>query len=109
MGAFGLIQMEKLTHDQTWLHGDSIWENAEIVGIISSIESAHDMRPSVKRLEYDLKYNAFMFRQRMFMKPEPFPKADNLNDMSDYLKRHWNSIHGAAESDSYLKDYLLWK
>lgn len=108
VGAFGPIQMEKLTHDQTWKYGDSIWDNALKLGIITKYQHFNKTHPNVERLIYDLKYNVFMFRQRMFMKPQVFPPAEP-ELISQYLKTHWNSIHGAAQKDSYLKDYEAWK
>ncbi len=108
VGAFGLIQMEKLTHDQTWIHKDGIYDLALTSGIITKEMHASKKHPSHERLIYDLEYNVFMFRVRMFMKVEPFPEYDRI-EMSKYLKKHWNSIHGAADEMSYLKDYEAWK
>lgn len=108
VGAFGLIQMEKLTHDQTWKWGQSIWNNALKLGIITKYQHFEKMHPNVDRLIYDLRYNVFMFRQRMFMKTEPFPQPEPAL-ISKYLKVHWNSARGAASDDSYLKDYEAWK
>lgn len=105
--ALGLIQMEPTTHNSVWKFGDSIWDNAEKLGIISSIEAAHDIHPKPERLLYDLAYNVFMFRQRMFMKPESIPKGPS--QISMYLKEHWNSIHGSADGYSYLNDWKRWK
>ena len=65
-GAFGLIQMEKATHDDCWLHSDTIWNNANQAGVISLIEKSQRIHPPVERLIYDLDYNVFMWRQQMF-------------------------------------------
>lgn len=99
--AWGLIQMEELTHDDTWKHGDSIWRNAVKLGIIDG-----DVHPHHSRLAWDLRYNVFMARQRLFMKPGALPQ--DVSRMSMYLKKHWNSVQGAAGVDSYAEDYSRW-
>ena len=104
--ALGLIQMEPATHDDTWKHGDSIWRNAEILGIVNSSARECDNHPPAKRLIYDLRYCVFMARQRLFMKPGKLPITADV--MSEYLKIHWNSINGSAKFDSYMIDYGLW-
>lgn len=104
--ALGLIQMEPTTHDSTWEHGDSIWKNAFQMGILTEREFKEKRQPLVGRLIYDLRYNVFMCRQRLFMKPEALPKTPY--QMSEYLKKFWNSADGAADSNSYLRDYELW-
>ncbi|QDP61509.1 MAG: hypothetical protein Unbinned8596contig1000_22 [Prokaryotic dsDNA virus sp.] len=100
--AWGLIQMEEATHDDTWKHGDSIWKNAVKLGIITE----RDVHPHHSRLAWDLRYNVFMARQRLFMKPGALPS--NLAILSHYLKKHWNSTHGSASDLSYMDDYLKW-
>ncbi len=105
--ALGLIGMEPTTHNSTWRHGDSIWSNAYLLGIISKFEYENKLMPSAQRLLKDLEYNVFMARQRLFMKHEALP-AD-IDELSRYLKKHWNSIHGAADEMDYRDDYLKWK
>lgn len=104
--ALGLIQMEPETHDCTWDNGDSIWDNALLCEIITVSEHNHKKHPPADRLIYDLRYNVFMARQRLFMKPEQFPNS--IGEMSVYLKKHWNSVVGSATNDSYANDYRLW-
>jgi len=111
--ALGLIQMEPRTHASTWRYGDSIWDNARSLGIISNSQYIISEHPKANRLIYDLRYNVFMARQRLFMKRELLPNFGNsfkqIDAMSRYLKKHWNSVSGAAEDDSYATDYWLWK
>ena len=75
-------------------------------GIITHGGHVIDVHPPAERLIYDLQYNVFMARQRLFMKPDRLPKT--VDEMSHYLKIHWNSINGSAEYDSYMVDYGLW-
>lgn len=105
--ALGLIQMEPTTHNSTWKWASTIWYNALVLGIISQSQWEKKMHPPADRLIYDLQYNVFMARQRLFMKPEALPT--NIDDLSRYLKKHWNSIYGAAGDMSYRDDYLKWK
>ena len=105
--ALGLIQMEPTTHESTWEFGDSIWTNALLLGIITPQQRRCGIHPPAERLIYDLRYNVFMARQRLFMKLGALPKS--VHGMSKYLKRHWNSVGGAADDHSYMDDYLLWE
>lgn len=105
--ALGLPQIEPLTHNETWKHGDSIWDNAYRIGLINHYEFESKLHPNPNRLLYDLRYNVFMFRQRMFMKKGAIPK--DLHGISAYLKTHWNSVHGKAHYGSYYDDYINWK
>ena len=104
--ALGLIQMEPLTHNSTWRFGDSIWLNALKLGIITNHQYNTKQHPQATRLIYDIQYNVFMCRQRLFMKIGALPK--NIDDLSCYLKRCWNSAGGAADEMSYRDDYLKW-
>jgi len=105
--ALGFIQMEPATHNDTWKHGDSIWANALTLGIINEVEHMQKIHPKPERLVYDIAYNVFMFRQRMFMKKGAIPK--DLHGISAYLKTHWNSAEGKAHFGSYYDDYINWK
>lgn len=105
--ALGLIQMEPPTHQCVWDEGDSVWENALICKIITQEEYNKRIHPHASRLLYDLRYNVFMARQRLFMKPEALPDTDAK--LSRYLKKHWNTIHGEASAKDYLDAYNDWE
>jgi hypothetical protein len=104
--ALGIIQMEPTTHDSIWDNGDSIWDNAFLMGIVTKDEFDNKRQPLAGRLIYDLRYNVFMARQYLFMDTAPLPSTPY--QMSAYLKDYWNSAGGAADSNSYLRDYELW-
>ncbi len=101
--ALGWIQMERATYDAVWAHGDSVWKNALKLGIISSTCKEP---PPFERLLYDMRFNVFMARQRLFMKTERFPSTPL--GMSAYLKKYWNTTRGAADNLSYLDDWESW-
>lgn len=105
--AAGFIQMERPTYNTTWRYGATCFDNALLCGIISREDFKSQKVPDFDRLLYDLRYNIFMLRQRLFMKPEALPKGEM--EMSKYLKKHWNSVYGAADEDSYYKDWKVWK
>ena len=102
--ALGVIQMEPETHSETWKWGDSIERNAKLLGIIPDNDS-FAFRPDAKRLVYDLRYNVFMARQKLFMAPGALPK--DAVGMSAYLKTHWNG-GGKATPDKYYNDFMGW-
>lgn len=101
--ALGIIQMEPTTHDDVWKHGDSIKKNARTLKITGFFSKAH---PPAERLIYDLRYNIFMLRQKLFMAPGALP--GNAKDMSVYLKKHWNG-DGKATPKKYYDDFMGWK
>ena len=111
--ALGPIQMEPRTHESTWKYGDSIWYNAVKIGIITRSQFQANEHPPAERLLYDLRYNVFMARQRLFMKTEALPNYSDqfkqIDAMSKYLKKHWNSVVGEADDTSYADDYWLWE
>ena len=104
--ALGLVQMEPVTHDDTWNNGDSIWYNALILGVINQEQWKAITHPLPERLIYDLQYNVFMARQRLFMKREALPS--DIDNLSRYLKKHWNSIYDITDDMSYRDSYLKW-
>lgn len=104
--ALGLGNMEPLTHNETWKHGDSIWTNASALGFIDAEDYCNRAHPKPERMNYDLRYAVFMMRQRLFMKKEKLPVS--IFEMSVYLKKHWNSTDGAATKMSYANDYKRW-
>jgi hypothetical protein len=103
--ALGLIQMEPATHDDVWKYGDSIWRNAVNLGVITRAERILKKHPDSYRLVYDLRYNVFMARQKLFMAQGALPL--NAKDMSVYLKKHWNG-DGKATPEKYHNDFLRW-
>lgn len=105
--ALGLIQMEPVTHNSVWKFGDSVWDNALKLGIITTHEYNNKLHPKPERLIYDLVYNVFMARQRLFMKPSKLPKSPAR--MSMYLKENWNSSSGKASDYSYFDDWKKWR
>lgn len=100
--ALGIIQMEPETHEDVWKHGDSIWKNARKLKLVGVFSKSH---PPAKRLIYDLRYNIFMLRQKLFMAPGALP--NNAEDMSIYLKEHWNG-DGKATPEKYYNDFIGW-
>lgn len=94
--ALGVIQMEPATHDDVWNFGDSIRANGLLFGFLNS---------AADRLIYDLRYNVFMARQKLFMAKGALP--DNAYDMAVYLKKHWNG-DGKATPEKYLNDFEGW-
>ncbi len=105
--AKGIIQMEDATHDSVWANGDSIWDNAVNLGLISRVDWDKRIKPSADRLIYDLQYNAFMFRQFMFMQPGKLP--NDKRELAKYLKKHYNTYLGKATDIDYLYDDIKWR
>jgi len=94
--ALGIFQIEPATHDDTWENGDSICANAQILGIECAVE----------KLEYDLRYQIFMARQKLFMISEAIPSNRMVMKMAEYCKKYWNTQHGKATVCDYHDAYL---
>ena len=105
--ALGLIQMESGTHNSVWRFGDTVWDNALLLGYITPVDYDKRNHPKPERLLYDLAYNVFMARQKLFMITEKLPK--HLAGLSMYLKKHWNTKTGKATDYSYMNDYKDWR
>jgi hypothetical protein len=102
--ALGIIQMEPFTHAQVWKYGDSIQKNAELLKIVTPGLGVTNIPPPT-RLIYDLRYNVFMARQKLFMVPAALPQTPW--EMSAYLKKHWNG-DGKASKSRYYADFNDW-
>jgi len=102
--ALGIIQMEPFTHSQVWKFGDSIQKNAELLRIVTRGTGVKNT-PLPNRLIYDLRYNVFMARQKLFMAPGALPKEPE--EMATYLKKHWNG-GGKATATKYHYDFNNW-
>lgn len=94
--ARGIYQIELATHDDVWKHSDSIHHNARFMGILNE----------PKRLFYDLRYQTFVARQKLFMVKEPLPT--DLMDLAAYAKEHWNTQQGKATPNNYFEAYMKW-
>lgn len=103
--ALGVIQMEPFTHNDVWKYGDSIQKNAELLMIVTRGTGIKNV-PSPRRLIYDLRYNVFMARQKLFMASGALPS--DPQDMARYLKKHWNG-DGKATATKYHYDYMNWR
>lgn len=104
--AKGITQIEGWVHDDIWANSDSIWDNALSLKIIDYDGYGELEHPESDRLHYDLRYNVFMARQRLFMDVNPLP--NDPVEMSKYLKHFWNSEQGSAHELSYFDDYEVW-
>ena len=104
--ALGIIQMEPFVHDDTWDHCDSIWNNAKSIGLIDDSDYNNKIRPPSERLIYDLRYNVFMARHRLYMDQDPIP-VDH-RELSEYLKQYWNTSEGGAHQLSYFIHFNKW-
>tara|TARA_R110000744_G_scaffold341635_1_gene446825 strand:- start:33 stop:497 length:465 start_codon:yes stop_codon:yes gene_type:complete len=103
--ALGIIQMEPVTHTETWRWGDSIIRNAKLLGIIPDDDGGFTFFSEASRLVYDLRYNVFMARQKLFMADGALPGSPE--GMAAYLKKHWNG-DGKATADKYYDDFMGW-
>ena len=95
--ALGIFQIEPATHDDVFDNGDSCIHNASLLG--------YDLECS-EMLEYDLRYQILMARQKLFMISEPIPPANMVDDMSEYCKKYWNTESGKADAFDYFNAYL---
>jgi hypothetical protein len=111
-GAFGVYQMELVTHDD-------ILDNF--------LDFRDDLREKVFNLSYEdfdqnftlgcnlvsnIAYATAMARVHYWRVPEALPSKGDTNYMSalgDYAKKYYNTHLGKATSSKYVTDYLEWR
>ena len=103
--AMGLINMEAPTYADTWNRSSSIWKNALTLGFISHRQRILKIVPDINMLIYNLKFNVFMARQKLFIAPGALPR-DGM-EMGHYLKLNWNG-DGKATASKYYNDFTEW-
>ena len=74
-------------------------------GIIPDDDGGFTFFSEASRLVYDLRYNVFMARQKLFMADGALPGSPE--GMAAYLKKHWNG-DGKATADKYYDDFMGW-
>jgi hypothetical protein len=89
--ALGAFQMEPRTF--LWLKDK--FENRYSV--------VNERLPS--ELEWDLRLAIIMARLRYRVIPEPLPSPTDINGLARYYKSHYNSIHGRATVEAFVRNY----
>lgn len=102
--AKGLFQMEDATHDYLLS-----WVKSNKPELYKAIVAMGDNDPSAMKMVTDLDYATAMARVFFLRFPEALPSGKDVDAMSAYAKRRWNTHMGKATPDDYKKAYLSWK
>lgn len=96
--ARGPFQMERRTHDQVWLHSDTIGKRAKKYGIT---------RKDADEMTDDHAYALWMAVHYVAMiDPKPIPT--DIREQAAWCKKFWNA-HGKATEQKYLSDLQRWR
>jgi hypothetical protein len=108
-GAFGVYQMEMITHEDIWVN--YIEYRPTMEKLIESL--LVDVMATVGHpLITNLTYATAMARVHYWRVAEAIPSKDDTNYMSklgDYAKKYYNTPLGKATSRKYVTDYFVWR
>lgn len=104
--ALGIYQMEPNTHID-------IWENyiKAKKGLSTQLSSNFEIfyMSDEERMIYDLRYATIMARLHYDRVPQSLPPHDDVNQIWEYYKLHYNTPKGAAEKQPSIESYLKFK
>jgi hypothetical protein len=98
--ARGLFQMEPATHDDIWTNFLK-YQPAYAKGVEQLLSSRKANRHV--ELETNDQYACAMARMLYQRKSEPLPAAGDIKKMAAYWKKHYNTLKGAGDEDSYVE------
>lgn len=101
--ALGIYQMEPDTHNDIWQNYIS---HKRDLALLMATNFDCLRIPEEDRLIYDLKYATAMARICYARVKEEIPQKDNLVNLYNYYKTHYNTALGAAEQESSIQKYL---
>lgn len=100
--AKGLCQMEPVAFDDLTLRYFPVRPNIR-ASVMCVLPPGTQM--SFDLLESDDRFAFAMARAHFLKVPEPIPPHDDLEALSFYAKKYWNSMAGKATPVKYLADY----
>jgi len=98
--AYGVYQIEEATHVDVWRYLDRRPD------LRSRVKPFVAMKPFLlDQLVTNLCYATAIARLIYWRAREPLPKADDLDGLAAYWKRHYNTELGAGTPAKWLQDY----
>jgi hypothetical protein len=105
-GAFGVYQMEVITHDD--IHHSYLRYRGGLAECVSGLSNMGEWGGLISNLEYA----TAMARVHYWRVAEALPNKDDTRYMSKlgiYAKTHYNTHLGIATSSRYVTDYFVWR
>lgn len=108
--AMGLFQMEPATHKDLWLNFiryRPVLRDALLDMTSDSFDRNYDEHgwPDHMALVWNNRYAAAMCRAHYIRKPQELPKANDINGLALYWKRHYNTHLGAGTVKEFVKNF----
>lgn len=106
--AKGIYQMEPATHSDIWVHWLQYQPEPvrdiirQMAGLYSYAGAQH---PNSNELIGNLFYATAMCRAHYRRRPEPLPKAGDLDGLADYWKTHYNTVKGKGTVEHFKTSY----
>jgi hypothetical protein len=101
--ALGIYQMEPNTYNDIWENYIKL-KKSLMTQISSNFEVFY--MPDEDRMVYDLRYATLMARIHYDRVPESLPAHNDVNQIWEYYKLHYNTPKGAAEKEPSIQAYL---
>jgi hypothetical protein len=101
--AYGLPQMEQLTHDDLWrtiLQKDGVLRSR-----VNRLRTNHFDTPSVVEMHFNHIYAFAMCRVFYRRIKEALPSADDAMELAKYHKRYYNTYLGKTKVEESVKDF----
>ncbi|UTW01218.1 hypothetical protein KDW99_08860 [Marinomonas rhizomae] len=108
--ALGLIQMEPATHADLWRnfikYKSSLQDDlrALLSGEADSVFEVCGV-PDELELMSNIKYAVAMCRVHYWRKPQTLPEANDINELAEYWKEHYNTFKGAGTVAQFVKNF----
>lgn len=100
--ALGIYQMEPKTYNDIWQNYIMYKPN---LGMILGHNFDAFRMPSEDRLIYDLRFATAMARLHYYRVSAMLPAHDDIQDIWDYYRSHYNTSAGKADKDRCLQSY----
>lgn len=101
--ALGIYQMEPATYNGLWSKMRGTEEKYMILGSKILFACHFTGKPDVNEMVWNMKYATMM--ARVFFLPNREPIPIDIEDLSRYAKKYWNTSEGKATANQYLGAY----
>lgn len=98
--ALGIYQIEPETHKDIWRYLDRE-DKKKIRSKVMGVNS----KPVSEAMIHDMKYATAMARIKYWMVPEALPEADDIEGLSGYYKKYYNTSLGAGSRAEFSYNY----
>ncbi len=100
--ARGLFQMEPATHDDCW-NNYLAYRSSLADKVKQTLDTGQ--QPVAETMKINDRYAAAMCRIRYIRVPAALPEPNDIEEMANYWKQHYNTPLGAGTPEEFLKKW----